>query len=104
MKKILLIMAVGFCLYGCVNYQAAWKIRKKYDKAYNGVDTLININGYYYRECLPNVCNPTVFTENGDFTGWDFSITGMEIFTNLLNVISQRIISMGTLLLRMTPL
>lgn len=67
MKKILLIMAVGFCLYGCVNYQAAWKIRKKYDKAYNGVDTLININGYYYSECLPNVCNPTVFTENGAF-------------------------------------
>ncbi len=67
MKKLLLILIAVFSLYGCVNYHAAWKIRKKYDKAYNGVDTLININGYYYRECPPDVCTPTIFTEHGGY-------------------------------------
>jgi hypothetical protein len=84
MKPIVNIILLSFLLMGlnsCVNYYAAWQIKNSYSKENTGLDTLININGFYYYECYPDInidghnfkdynpdfCNPRLFNINGGF-------------------------------------
>jgi len=66
MKKLVLTgFVVCIFLSSCVNYFAAMDIMHNYPKHYNGIDTLIRIDGYYffYKDSL--VVGPTFFYPDG---------------------------------------
>lgn len=67
MKNLGILILLIFLFTGCNNYIAAWRIKYNYSKEYNGVDTLIRTDGYYYEKCIPDVCMPTVFLPDGSF-------------------------------------
>ena len=51
MKKIYITIAlIALCIVSCNNYWEAMRISKKFSKEYSGLDTLIRLDGYYYRE------------------------------------------------------
>lgn len=66
MKKLVLTgFVVCIFLSSCVNYFAARDIMHNYPKHYNGIDTLIRINGYYYFTDEEGIRGPISFYSDG---------------------------------------
>ena len=68
MKKIILyIFILAIVVYSCsLNYNAARDIKDRYSREYTGIDTLIQINGYYYISSK-EANSPFVLTTYGGF-------------------------------------
>jgi hypothetical protein len=68
-RKILPIICLLLC-YSCNGYKEARQITNHFPKQYNGVDTLIRIDGYYYGiygDFLGS--RPFILSENGEYSG-----------------------------------
>jgi hypothetical protein len=65
--KILVVVFSIFTLSSCVNYFTAKDITKNSLREYNGIDTLIKINGYYFETCEQNLCSPFFLSKKGEF-------------------------------------
>ncbi len=74
MRKHLIFIFVTICLVSCVNREVR-RISKNFPRVYTGIDTLIRIDGYYYREDSMGLLNePIIISNDGGFirfpVGW----------------------------------
>ncbi len=66
-KNILYIFILAIFVYSCsLNYNTARDIKERYSREYNGIDTLLKIDGYYY-ESSEESFSPFVLTSYGGF-------------------------------------
>lgn len=68
-KRLFLLFAFLILLCSCWNYSKMAQITKSIPQSYNGIDTLIRIDGYYFGLCENYLCRPFILSENGEFIG-----------------------------------
>jgi hypothetical protein len=69
MRKYLKLtpVLIAICFVSCCNVREALLVSKNFSKEYTGIDTLIRIDGYYYREDSIGLRLPIVFFNNREF-------------------------------------
>jgi hypothetical protein len=67
-RKILPFIYLLLC-YSCNGYKEARQITNHFPRQYNGVDTLIRIDGYYYGIYDDHFGRPFILSENGEYSG-----------------------------------
>jgi hypothetical protein len=69
LRKYFAFMFVTICVTSCfhTNILEAMRISKYFSKEHTGLDTLIRINGYYYREDSTGLHLPFFFFKNREF-------------------------------------
>jgi len=94
--KCLVFILIIVCFVSCWNYQKAMRVSRNFSKEYTELDTLIRIDGYYYKEDSIRFAyedsaglkiTSLIFFENGEFKRYGYSKTHEE----LQNIIVSRL-------------
>ncbi|MBZ0242434.1 MAG: hypothetical protein K8F24_04400 [Bacteroidales bacterium] len=68
-KRIFLPFMCLLLCYGCPGYKEARQITMQFPWKYNGIDSLIRIDGYYYGLYGDSLGRPFILSDNGEYTG-----------------------------------
>jgi hypothetical protein len=68
-KRFFLLFAFLILTYSCWNYNEMVSITRNVPQEYNGIDTIIRIDGYYYNLCGEKFCRPFILSNQGYYIG-----------------------------------
>ena len=88
MRTIMIISILIICLVCCCKpLKEAKRVSKNFAKEYTGIDTLIKVNGYYYREDNTGLRLPIVFSKYSEFQMFRYG--NFKTHEELQNAISR---------------
>ena len=66
LRFVLMLVCFASC-FGGRNFQEAKRVSENFAREYTGIDTLIKIDGHYYREDGTGFGSPFMMSNNGEF-------------------------------------
>lgn len=84
-RNILFIIALSIIICACKNYRLAMDISKNYSREYTGIDTLIQINGYYYQS-IEESNSPFILTTYGGYYKYFARFACLNQFNNYIKI------------------
>ena len=93
MKHLIIFLLIIKCFFSCgssyssCNLREAKLVLENFAKEYTGLDTLIRLDGYYYRKENTRLILPIVFSENSDFKKFRYGFNTHEELQNAISLL-----------------